>query len=447
LTLGNCEEQYPNEYFEFTNSGTIKLMDRCLTASSEPGDSVTYENCDGSVNQQFRKAGSNYLRNDSGLCLGVANDSMTLGAALQVQTCKGGLFQNWDLSNLPGAWPPAGGSVPSTAVTGATLTDKQLASVVDWIQAETSIDTTPFCYKPPGYDRGIGIAPTTCGEDQQLVNGLCYDKCRSGYHRAGTPTCWVDKATSYQPGTRCTKRDALGTCWGWAMKSCRDGYTSDHVLTCWFTGAWTYDPPPQSPSCYSNREFEAGLCYTKPRAGYSCDVTVCSPVCASGTTECGAAACANNQSSCAASITDMVISSVQLLAFIATDGAMGPATYAVTRGLQAVKAAQTANDLFQAEENLRKNIGDFMDLAEKNLGDVSTPDVANQVAAHYVKDSANYRYIAREWASRLLIMSILDLQKSLTDIMISQLDPTGVYGVVNAFAKPPCTRHTTMPQY
>jgi hypothetical protein len=143
----------------------------------------------------------------------------------------------------------------------------------------------------------------------------------------------------------------------------------------------------------------------------------------------------------------MVISSVQLLAFIATDGAMGPATYAVTRSLQAVKAAKTANDLYQAQEVLRNSVGDFMNAAENDLASISTPEVANAVASGYVKDSANYRYIAREWASRMLAYSILELQGNLNDFLISAMDPSGAYAVFNAFAKPPCTSHTTMPQY
>jgi hypothetical protein len=458
LTLGNCEDQYPNEYFEFTNSGTIKMLGKCLSAGSSPGDSVTYEDCDGSVSQRFNRAGDYLVSpNPSGtLCLGVANNSMTLGASLQVQTCvsapdPGLLFQSWDLSKLPNQWPPAAGSVPSTAVTGATLTDKQLESVVDWIQAETSIDTTPFCYKPPGYDRGIGIASTNCGDGKQLVNGLCYDNCPSDYHRTSppTPTCWVNLALTYVPKTPC--KTWLGSlCVAYkAQEGCKHGY-SKILGICKLDMKPTIDPPPSSPSgCNSNRVWVTpdNLCYLKPRTGYTCTVTVCSPICASGTVDCGAAACANSQSSCAANITDMVVSSAQLLAFIATGGTMAAEAETFKVSLNAVKVAKNANDLYQAQEVLRNSIGDFMNAAEKDLASISTDKVAATVASGYVKGSANYRYIAREWASRMLAYSILDLQQNLNDLLISTIDPSGAYAVYNAFAKPPCTSHTTMPQY
>jgi hypothetical protein len=450
LTLGNCEEQYPNEYFEFTNSGAIKMMDKCLTAGSEPGDSVTYENCDDSLSQRFVK-GANYLRSqlENGLCLGVANDSMTLGAALQVQTCKDSLFQNWELSKVPGRWPPAGGSIPETAVEGATLTVKQLESVVDWIQAETSIDTTPFCYKAAGYDRGPGIA-ANCGDNEEKDGILCYPRCRSGYTGVG-PVCWTTQSLTYTPSRHCISRAPKwlgGRCLIDAMNSCRDGYHGDKIATCYIDEASYGRGGGNKPtSCNSNRKFEDSMCYLKPRAGYTCVVTVCSPVCASGTFDCGPKACANSQSSCAANITDMVVSSVEVLASIASAGTMGVAKAAVETSLKAVAAAGTANELYQAQEVLRKGIGDFMNAAEKDLASISTPEVAAAVASGYVKGSANYRYIAREWASRMLAYSIVNLVQNLGDLMISAIDPSGAYAVYNAFAKPPCTNHTTMPQY
>lgn len=143
----------------------------------------------------------------------------------------------------------------------------------------------------------------------------------------------------------------------------------------------------------------------------------------------------------------MVISSVELLGTIASGGSMGIAKDTLETSLKAVKAAKTANDLYQAEEVLRNNIGDFMNAAENNLAAISTIDVATAVDNGYHKGSANYRYIAREWASRMLAYSILDLQKNLNDFLISAIDPTGAYAVYNAFAKPPCTNHTAMPQY
>jgi hypothetical protein len=143
----------------------------------------------------------------------------------------------------------------------------------------------------------------------------------------------------------------------------------------------------------------------------------------------------------------MVVSSGQLLATIATGGTMAAEGAIVKTSLMAVKAAKTANDLYQAEEVLRKSIGDFMDAAENDLASISTDKVAADVDNGYHKGSANYRYIAREWASRKLAYSIGDLVQNLGDLMISAMDPSGAYAVYNAFAKPPCASHTTMPKY
>lgn len=185
----------------------------------------------------------------------------------------------------------------------------------------------------------------------------------------------------------------------------------------------------------------------KPRPGYSCDATLvnCTLDCPSGTSDCGPAACATSSDNCTSAITDMVLSSAQLLAFIGTEGASG----AVKSALQGVKVAlEGEGAVLTAEATLRGAIGDFMNLAENNLASISTPAVAASVAQGYGGQySANYKHIAREWASRLLIASILDLQLQLANFMITSLDPTGVYGVVTAFEKPTCQAHTTMPQY
>lgn len=449
LVVGNCEDQYKNEYFDFTPSGTILLAGECVTAGTKPGDTVTYQPCNQTDSQQWARAGNFLLsgKQTGYLCLGITGDSMAPGQTIQMQTCQPkDLFQQWNLDKLPTTWPQAG-TVPTTAVKDAKLTVNQLESVVDWIQSETSITTTPFCYKPAGYDRSIGIAPTGCGEGQQLVNGSCYDNCREGYHRVNTPTCWWNQSTSYEPGTRCTKRDALGTCWGWAMKSCRDGYKSDGALTCWFTGAWSYDPAPSTPRCNSNRVLQAGLCYNKPQAGYTCDLTVCTPFCASGTADCGIGACANNGTSCGNTLADMVISPLEVLAFIGTAGAAGEAKVAVEASVAAVEVATDANALYQADVSLTNDVAAFLTASETHLADISTPAIEQQVAAGYVLNSPNYRMIAREWASRLLLPALQQTGQDINTIMISKLDPTGIFGTVQAFSHPTCAQHTAMPQY
>jgi hypothetical protein len=78
---------------------------------------------------------------------------------------------------------------------------------------------------------------------------------------------------------------------------------------------------------------------------------------------------------------------------------------------------------------------------------MSTNAVEAAVANGYGRGSANYKFIAREWAARLLLLTIIELEKSIDTILITTMDPTGIAATANAFAKPPCAIHTTMPQF
>jgi hypothetical protein len=40
-------------------------------------------------------------------------------------------------------------------------------------------------------DRIFGTTPNTCVKGHELQDGLCYEKCRKGYHGVG-PVCWAD---------------------------------------------------------------------------------------------------------------------------------------------------------------------------------------------------------------------------------------------------------------
>jgi hypothetical protein len=88
-----------------------------------------------------------------------------------------------------------------------------------------------------------------------------------------------------------------------------------------------------------------------------------------------------------------------------------------------------------------------MDMAETHLASISSDTTEAAVAAGYVKGSANYRYIAREWAARLLMATLADLFTEIDKLMLSSMDETGVVSTINAFTHPPCFQHTTMPQF
>ncbi|MDC8770074.1 RICIN domain-containing protein [Roseateles albus] len=447
LTVSACAGAAKSEYFRFTNQGSIVLNGYCLTASGGAGTAVGLSSCGETgvppaANQKWKRGSNSSIVSPSGLCLSQK------GASVELAACDAGnVFQYWSTSSIVASTWPQGVPVadkPTTYVPGQKLSNGQVNTIVNWIQRETSISSTPFCYKTAAYDRGIGIAPG-CADGQYKDGALCYSNCRSGYHPVG-PVCWSNQSLSYQPGYRCTAKDALGTCWAWAMNGCRDGYTSDRIGTCWLTkSSYGNGAGSAANSCKSNREMQAGLCYLKPRDGYQCNVTNCNQRCAKGIADCGAAACASNANQCVNTISNMVVSSAMMIGSFATAGAIGEAKIGVMAAKDVYKAAKTADELATALVLLSNDINNFLNLAEKDLASISSADIEAKIAAKYPRDSADYRHIAREWAARQLLFYIADLIKDLDMMIITTIDPTGIVSVIDAFAKPPCMDHTPMP--
>jgi hypothetical protein len=90
-----------------------------------------------------------------------------------------------------------------------------------------------------------------CASGEELSLGFCYPACRSGYNGTG-PIC---------------------------AAPCPNG-TTDAGITCvkdtYFRGTGTL------PGCPSDKEYQAGLCYTKCRDGFHGFVTICSRNCPDG---------------------------------------------------------------------------------------------------------------------------------------------------------------------
>ncbi len=335
-------------------------------------------------------------------------------------------------------------TLPTAAVAGSNLGSSSLTSVLGWIQSETAISSTPFCYKTDAYDRGIGILPG-CGSGQQADGALCYDNCRSGYKGVG-PTCWTTESLTYNPGRHCTKSVPVLGCVASALDSCRAGYHGDGIATCYIDKASYGRGAGNSPTvCNSNRELQAGLCYVAPRSGYSCNVTNCSQRCAAGTIDCLGAACANNANSCASNISDMIISPALMLANLPTAGAVGAAVVGVKAAKNAYRIADDATKLAAATQVLYSNISNFMAMSENNLAAISSVEVERQVAARYGAGSANYKLVARSWAARQLLYYITDLMNDLSILMIVTADETQITATIQAFAKPLCAQHKAMP--
>ncbi|MBT9502692.1 MAG: ricin-type beta-trefoil lectin domain protein [Burkholderiaceae bacterium] len=433
LTVSACAGAAKSEYFRFTNQGSIVLNGYCLTASGGAGTAVGLGSCGETgvppaANQVWKRGSNSSLVSPSGLCLSQK------GAGVELAACDAGnVFQYWSTSSIVAStWPQGVPDKPTTYVPGQKLSNGQVNTIVNWIQRETSISSTPFCYKTAAYDRGAGILPG-CADGQYKDGALCYSNCRSGYHPVG-PVCWSNQSLSYSsPG----------------LSGCRDGYTK--VLgVCWLKKASYGNGAGQAAnSCNSNRVMQAGLCYVKPRDGYQCNVTNCNQRCAAGIADCGAAACASNANQCVNTISNMVVSSAMMIGSFATAGAINEAKKGVMAAKDIYQAAKTADQLATALVLLSNDINNFLNLAEKDLASISSADIAAQVAARYPPNEegskADYKHIAREWAARQLLFYIADLIKDLDMIIITTIDPTGIVSVIDAFAKPPCMDHTPMP--
>jgi len=475
---GTPGAEWATSLFDFTPSGAIANGDRCLDLKNSAGGKteVVLSTCTGSASQKWRRDGDFLVSTANNQCLrlgfvlrkkgqGVFSPPPSLVEAPLLDACAYNADRKWALGTVPANWPTQSANKPSALVEGASLTPAQVQKVVNWIYAETKIDSLPFCWRRAAYDRGVGKPQTDCGS-KTFKDGLCYGDCRAGYTGVG-PVCWQQcpsgyadtgafcqsrESLSYRPGTTCSTKDKLGTCWAWKMKSCRDGYLRDTITqTCWLKdptiakhsygrGAGTV---PQG--CTNGLVLQAGMCYDRPRSGYTCTVTACSEQCAAGTMQCGAG-CARDVGTCTNSITDMVISPAMALASLATGGAAGAAANsvkaAVSKANEAAKMAATAKELAMI---LKDSINDYMQAAEGDLTAISTPEIERAVAAKYGKGSANYRSIAREYAQLQIMAAVSNMFTDLSILVTSMVDTTGVVSTINAFAKPLCEQRKPIP--
>jgi hypothetical protein len=225
--------------------------------------------------------------------------------------------------------PPGPGPSPRRRGVGLGLAMCVLfAAITLPPRAEASGDK---CYKM-SYGRGVGTIPTECPDGYERNGALCYPLCRDGYEGVG-PVCWGTCDPGYMDqGWLCARpRDAwalptrdrggpsalppprcpdgteqLGAlcyppcragyhAWGLECVSstpCASGYRDDG-LTCMrdvvtITRSLTARPRAGSPSCASDEEFVAGMCYTKCRSGYTGVLTVCWENCRAGENDDGA---------------------------------------------------------------------------------------------------------------------------------------------------------------
>lgn len=133
----------------------------------------------------------------------------------------------------------------------------------------------------PGYDsygRGVGTVPNSdCGSNKEKAGALCYDKCKNGFHPGGAGVdinmCYENhnnvnpkkykRGDGNPPSSSCGSNQELSG--GLCYNSCRGGYHGNGV-TC-YANAKTL--------CGSNQELNAGLCYPTCRTGFHPNGPVC----------------------------------------------------------------------------------------------------------------------------------------------------------------------------
>lgn len=161
------------------------------------------------------------------------------------------------------------------------------------VEIYSSQNPGKFCWKK-SYGRGVGTIPTRCSGGKDYENGLCYTPCKSGYSGNG-PLC---------------------------LQNCPSGY-ANHPLSCyknllkWFFKKSYGRGVGTIPTSCGNRDYDAGLCYNKCKAGYNGVGPVCWKTCTgNASTDCGAA-CATNTDVCVAKIFEQIVSVLQVAENIA----------------------------------------------------------------------------------------------------------------------------------
>jgi hypothetical protein len=187
-------------------------------------------------------------------------------------------------------------------VPGVSLTSCRIGTDTGWGDLRGSKlcpkgfnDAGLYCVKPDPYGRGVGTVPTGCPDGQEKNGGLCYARCRDGYKGAG-PVCWKSCPDGYHDdGATCRRNpDDYGNKCKIGYK-CKKGYKNTGC-TCHrdahITGKDSYGRGAGTTpkDCGPDRDYNAGLCYTRCKSGYhAVGGNICSPDCSAGMTDIGVA--------------------------------------------------------------------------------------------------------------------------------------------------------------
>jgi hypothetical protein len=352
---------------------------------------------------------------------------------------------------------------------GPALTPAEANTVFAWIGRKLASDRNQYCYKQ-SYGRGAGYPLNTCPAGQEMDAGLCYNRCNAGYGAAG-PVCWQYCPSGYtDTGALChytaksltTSLQRTG-CYvslpfvGCTIPKydCPSGYTNAGLFCALntpgvpsgYSGLTGLDLTKKSygrgvgaiPGCAAGQEKNGLLCYPNCNSGYGGAGPVCWGTCPSGKTDCGAG-CGDSVATCAKDTASMVVSPILMAASFASGGSSNVL-------FNTIKAGATAA---YAVGNAAYNAGDltytWINDAVGSFDRITSPAIANQINRSFSPTAA--RWVKEQYAMvNLTIMAPDDGTKTALNTLsaASGFDPTGISGVVSAYAKPICAGDEPFP--
>lgn len=146
----------------------------------------------------------------------------------------------------------------------------------------------------PRQDRGAGVLPVGCGEDEEDGLALCYAPCDEGYEGAG-PICWEQCPEGYDGGgafcrkdleiissdnSACPWYDKCGLTFAAGCSTCPGDYDNDGCTCTKPAHIYPKDARPRGvgelpTECSSGMQYDAGLCYPPCPAGFAGVGPVC----------------------------------------------------------------------------------------------------------------------------------------------------------------------------
>ncbi len=362
----------------------------------------------------------------------------------------------------------------------AGLGSEDAAAVMKYFAEVASANKVEFCWRQ-SYGRGVGEPLSTCpNADKDGL--LCYPLCKDNYNGVG-PVCWQkcpsgmpdrgvtcekvtygrgagyvlwkeDKCKKEHSDVGCEKAGALWypkckpgyktTTVNFCATFCPPGYGAETVANC---TKKSYGRTAGTPmSCKPEQEQGGALCYPKCKSRYHGVGPVCWQDCPSTQSNGCAAGCTKDKGTCVGETFNMVSSPIIVAVNILSFGSATVATSTARVGATtALKAAKLASGAAKAAEILEatKAVADFTIKYAADFKALVSNKAYQDVTGKFSAEQAEW--LIKEYAKSQVDL-ILQHEFSPDDLRIlASLDPTGIAGVAEAFAKPRCDNEVDFP--